>query len=56
MSESIRCCTSDEGCGAISDCPYDLKELFSYLTPGESQTMVCDKTGDLVSIHRSKGA
>ncbi len=48
----FRCCTQDEGCGAICDCPYDFKELFSHLTPGESQTVVCEKTNDLVCIHR----
>ena len=48
----FRCCTKDEGCGAICDCPYDLADLFSHLTPGETQTVVCDKTGDMVCIHR----
>lgn len=52
----FRCCTQNEGCGAISHCPHDLKALFSHLTPGESQTVLCDQTGNLVSIHRIKGA
>ena len=47
----FRCCVEHTGCGNMVDCPYDFKELFSHLTPGETQTVVCDKIGDLVCIH-----
>jgi YD repeat-containing protein len=49
----FRCCTSDEGCGDIEGCPFDLKLLFSHLAPGESQTVNCNKTGKLISVHRT---
>lgn len=48
----FRCCTSDEGCGTIENCPFNLKVLFSHLAPGDSQTAKCDKTGNLISVHR----
>jgi hypothetical protein len=49
----FRCCTSDEGCGDIEGCPFNLKLLFSHLKPGESQTAKCDKTGKLISVRRT---
>ena len=48
----IRCCVEDTGCDNAVNCPHDFQELFSHLKPGGSQTMVCEETGDLVSIHR----
>lgn len=48
----FRCCVEHEGCGDQINCPYDLAELFSHLKPGETDTAMCNKAGELVSIYR----